>query len=107
MPTWARTAHTRLMGFRFRRRMKLFPGVFINVGKSGLSTSVGGPGATVNIGHGKTTSTVGLPGTGLSYRETTTATSTPTNSSLSGAARVLGWLVVMFVGAAIVILVGG
>lgn len=61
------------MGFRFRRRTRLFPGVSINWSKNGLSSiSVGGPGATVNIPisrAGGTRSTVGLPGTGLSWSE--------------------------------------
>ena len=59
------------MGFRFRKRTRLFPGVNINWSKNGLSSiSLGGPGATVNIPvarSGGTRSTVGLPGTGLSY----------------------------------------
>lgn len=60
-----------LMGFRFRRRTKILPGLYINWSKNGLSSlSVGGPGATINLPvarEGGTRSTVGLPGTGLSY----------------------------------------
>jgi Protein of unknown function (DUF4236) len=38
------------MGFlRFRRSIKLFPGVKINLSKTGVSTSIGRPGATVNL----------------------------------------------------------
>ena len=55
------------MGFRFRKSIKIFPGIRINLSKSGISTSVGVPGATVNIKGNKTTTTVGLPGTGVSY----------------------------------------
>ena len=85
------------MGFRFRRRIKLFPGLWLNVSKSGISTSVGGHGATVNFGKGKTTTTVGLPGTGMSYREVTPATSS--GSSVLGMAILLV-LVLALVGAA-------
>ena len=56
------------MGFRFRKSIKIFPGIRINLSKSGISTSVGVPGATVNIKGNKTTTTAGLPGTGVSYR---------------------------------------
>jgi len=59
------------MGFRFRRRIRLLPGVRINLSKSGVSTSIGGRGAWLTFGRRGTRATVGLPGTGLSY--TTTA----------------------------------
>ncbi|RFO94800.1 DUF4236 domain-containing protein [Rhodoferax lacus] len=55
------------MSFRFRKTIKLFPGVKINLSQSGISTSIGVPGATVNIGKNGTRTTVGLPGTGISY----------------------------------------
>lgn len=56
------------MGFRFRRSIKILPGVRVNLSKSGISTSRV-PGATVNIGTRGTKATVGLPGTGFSYSE--------------------------------------
>jgi hypothetical protein len=59
------------MGFRFFRRIKIVPGVTLNVSKSGVSTSLGGKGAHVTIGHGRTRSTVGIPGTGMSYTDVT------------------------------------
>lgn len=56
------------MGFRFRKTIKILPGVKINVSKSGFSTSIGGPGATINVKRGrKTKTTIGIPGTGLSH----------------------------------------
>jgi hypothetical protein len=57
------------MGFRFRKTIKLFPGVKLNFSKSGVSTSIGGPGATINISKHGTRGTVGIPGTGVSYSE--------------------------------------
>lgn len=57
------------MGFRFRRSIKIAPGIRLNVSKSGLSASVGRPGATVNISNRGTRATVGIPGTGISYSE--------------------------------------
>jgi len=32
------------MGFRFRKRIKLFPGLWPNAGKRGISASIGGQG---------------------------------------------------------------
>jgi hypothetical protein len=56
------------MGFRFRKSIKIAPGVRINLSKKGISSlSVGKPGATVNVGKKGTRGTVGIPGSGLSY----------------------------------------
>jgi hypothetical protein len=57
------------MGFRFRKTIKLFPGLKINLSKSGVSTSIGGPGTTLNISNHGTRGTVSIPGTGISYSE--------------------------------------
>ena len=57
------------MGFRFQKRISIFPGVRINLSKTGVSGSLGGHGATVNMGaDGKPNVTLGIPGTGMSYR---------------------------------------
>jgi hypothetical protein len=55
------------MGFRFYRRFRIFPGLRLNLSRSGISTSVGRRGAWFTFGHGKTRETVSLPGSGLSY----------------------------------------
>ncbi|MGR5208316.1 DUF4236 domain-containing protein [Vibrio sp. PNB23_22_7] len=57
------------MGFKFRKRIKIAPGLHVNVSKSGVSTSIGKPGATVNIGKKGVKATVGIPGSGLSYSQ--------------------------------------
>jgi hypothetical protein len=59
------------MGFRFRRRLRIFPGLYLNVSKSGATTSIGGRGATLNLSKRGTRTTVGLPGSGLSWRSPT------------------------------------
>ncbi|WP_407933078.1 DUF4236 domain-containing protein, partial [Herbiconiux daphne] len=41
------------MGFRFRKSVKIMPGVRLNFSKSGMSTSIGGKGATMNFKNGK------------------------------------------------------
>ena len=52
--------------FRFRRSIRIAPGIRLNIGKRGLSTSLGGRGAHVTVGR-HTRTTVSAPGTGLSY----------------------------------------
>ncbi|HIE8936341.1 TPA: DUF4236 domain-containing protein [Klebsiella quasipneumoniae subsp. similipneumoniae] len=55
------------MGFRFRKRIRIAPGLAINISKSGVSTSIGPKGATTNISGRGIKTTVGIPGSGLSY----------------------------------------
>lgn len=55
------------MGFRFRKQIKVVPGVKLNLSKSGVSTSIGKAGATVNVGKNGIKTTVGIPGSGMSY----------------------------------------
>ena len=59
------------MGFRFRRRVRILPGLSLNISKSGISTSVGRRGATLNISKRGTKTTIGLPGSGLSWQSPT------------------------------------
>src|SRR5487761_1958636 len=54
-----------MMGFRFYRRVHLFPGLSVNLSRSGPSLSVGVRGAHVTFGHRGVTRTVGIPGSGL------------------------------------------
>lgn len=56
------------MGWRFRKRINIAPGVNINLSKSGVSTTIGKKGASVNIGKNGTYLNTGLPGTGLYNR---------------------------------------
>ena len=58
------------MGLRFQRRIKVLPGVRINLSKSGVGLSVGGRGAHIGIdSRGRRYTSVGLPGTSVSSRE--------------------------------------
>lgn len=57
------------MGIRFRKSIKLFPGVRLNFGSRGMSVSAGVRGARVTVGR-KTTVSAGIPGTGLSASAT-------------------------------------
>jgi len=55
---------------RFQKRIKILPGISINLSKSGASTSIGPRGAKVTLGHGKQRTTISAPGTGISHTET-------------------------------------
>ncbi len=53
--------------FRFYRRVNIFPGLSVNLSKSGPSLSVGFRGAHVTVGRKGIRKTVGIPGTGIYY----------------------------------------
>lgn len=55
------------VSFRFRKSVKIAPGVKFNLSKSGGSLSLGGKGITANISSRGVRSTYSLPGTGISY----------------------------------------
>lgn len=55
------------MSLNFRRRVKIAPGINLNLSKSGLSLNLGVPGFNTTLGKNRK-STIGLPGTGLSYQ---------------------------------------
>lgn len=64
------------MGLRFRRRIKIAPGIHVNIGKKRASISLGRSGATLNVGGKQGPRvTVGIPGTGLSYTANLSGTS--------------------------------
>ncbi|TJY34074.1 DUF4236 domain-containing protein [Pontimicrobium aquaticum] len=53
---------------RYRNRIKVAPGLNINLSKSGISTTIGPRGANVNIGKSGAYLNTGIPGTGLYNR---------------------------------------
>jgi hypothetical protein len=57
------------MGLRFRRSIKLLPGIRVNFGLSRASLSIGRRGLTYNIGSKGSRVTVGIPGSGISYTQ--------------------------------------
>ncbi len=57
------------MGWRYRKRIKIAPGIHLNISKSGISTTIGPRGASVNIGPNGTYVNTGIPGTGLYNRQ--------------------------------------
>ncbi len=57
------------MALKFRRRQKLFPGIYLNFSSKGVSTTIGIKGLNVNIGKKGAYLNSGLPGTGLYDRK--------------------------------------
>ncbi|MFQ5741146.1 MAG: DUF4236 domain-containing protein [Acidobacteriota bacterium] len=72
------------MSFRFWRRIRIAPGVTLNLSKSSGSLSFGPRGAKLTVGPRGSRATLGIPGTGLFY--TTTA---PNRSARRASAPVL------------------
>jgi hypothetical protein len=57
------------MAWSFRRRIKIIPGIHLNLSKSGISTSIGVRGASVTLGKSGTYLNTGIPGTGIYQRQ--------------------------------------
>jgi Protein of unknown function (DUF4236) len=57
------------MSIRFWRRVRIIPGMRVNLSKSGASLSVGRRGAWITVGPRGRRATLGLPGTGLRWTE--------------------------------------
>ena len=79
------------MGLRFRRSVKILPGVRINFSKSGVSTTIGPKGASINIGKNGTYLNTGIPGTGLYMREKIGEGKTTTRQTGSFSGRSKGY----------------
>ena len=71
------------MGLRLFRRIKIAPGISLNLSKSGLSASAGVRGARVTLGPRGVRRTVGVPGTGISYTDSSSTSSRPRRSRSS------------------------
>lgn len=57
------------MAWRYRKRIKIIPGVHLNLSRSGISTSIGVRGASVTLGKDGTYLNTGIPGTGIYQRQ--------------------------------------
>jgi len=55
------------MGLRYRKRIRVTPGLGVNLSRRGASVSVGPRGAKLNVGRRGAFVTLSLLGTGLSY----------------------------------------
>ena len=73
------------MGLRFRKSIKIAPGVKINLNKKSTSVTFGGKGVHYTASStGKKTASVGIPGTGISYTQTTGQSSKQKKTSEGG-----------------------
>ncbi len=84
------------MGFRYRRRVRLAPGLRLNLSKSGVGFSIGRRGMWLTKrADGGRQATVGLPGSGLSYttrrRGQSTRTGTPMTKRRNNRSPGLVW----------------
>lgn len=70
------------MGFRFKKSIKIAPGIKLNIGKKSIGMSVGSKfgGISVNSRNG-TTSRISIPGTGISYTTKNKICSKPAKKS--------------------------
>jgi AAA+ superfamily predicted ATPase len=57
------------MSIRFKQRIKVLPGIYLNVGKNGITTTIGPRGANINIGPNGTYLNTSIPDSGISYRQ--------------------------------------
>lgn len=56
------------MGLRFRKSLKIAPGVRLNIGNKSTGISIGGKGLRYSVNsRGRASTTIGIPGSGLSY----------------------------------------
>lgn len=98
------------MGLRLRKRIKIVPGISLNLSKSGVSASIGRPGATLNVGGPKGSRlTVGIPGSGISYSEQLSTATKQERSApgMSFGALLLWGFALLFVGLVLYGIVSG
>ncbi|HXA64254.1 MAG TPA: DUF4236 domain-containing protein [Bryobacteraceae bacterium] len=68
----------RFHGLRFQRRIRVLPGVHVNLSLSGIGVTVGPRGLHAGVtARGQRYVSAGLPGTGLSVRQYSPVNSSP------------------------------
>ena len=100
--------------FRFYRRMSIFPGLSVNVSKSGPSLTFGMRGAHMTVGPRGVRKTLGIPGTGIYYTSQSglhtgvhsAHTDTPISPAAQSAAHNVASLVALMVLVGAVLLIG-
>jgi hypothetical protein len=94
--------------FRFRKSVRIAPGLRFNIGKKSIGISAGVPGARYSINSsGRRTRSIGIPGSGISYRAQSSASPGVANVAPKGSpgiaiasptrltASLVGWLTVL------------
>lgn len=70
------------MGFRFRKSVKIAPGIKLNFNKKSIGVTAGTRGAHYSVNSkGTRTTSVGIPGSGISYTKSTNKTNKSANTS--------------------------
>ena len=83
------------MGWRFRKSVRILPGVRLNFGKGGLTSStIGGRWFKTNVGGRGVKHTVSVPGTGVSY-QTDTGPAAPATRRTGSRPNGGSWLLVL------------
>jgi hypothetical protein len=77
------------MPFRFHKSFKIFPGVRVNLSKSGIGVSEGIGPVHVSEGPRGTRETVSIPGTGLSFYEQQSA------KKKKGCLGIVAWMMLL------------
>lgn len=85
------------MAIRYRKTIKLAPGLKLNISKSGFSASAGVNGLTANLSKRGTRTTVGLPGAGLSASKLHKPRASSKQASVSGRTVALVCVAVVFI----------
>ena len=68
------------MGWRFRKRIKILPGIYLNVSKSGLGLNVGPKGSNITFSSKGTYLNTGIPGSGIYRRDRISKSSSPADN---------------------------
>lgn len=71
------------MAWNLRRRKKIAPGVYINMSKKGISTTIGPKGASMTFGPNGTYLNTSIPGTGMYNRRKISSNSSKNNISFT------------------------
>lgn len=77
------------MAWNYRKRIKIAPGIHLNLSKGGVSTSIGPKGAKISIGENGTYLNTSIPGTGL-YSRQKVARHTNNNSTNTKGGQIKG-----------------
>jgi hypothetical protein len=94
----------RPMGLRFRRSIKVMPGVHLNLSGSGLGLSVGPRGLRAGLdAKGRRYVSAGIPGTGLSSRHYVSQADAPTGQQPTAGSQAGALIVFAIIGGAAVL----
>lgn len=71
------------MAWSYRKRIKIIPGVNLNLSKKGISTTIGVRGASINLGNNGVYANLGIPDTGIYSRRKISRKNPVSSNSLS------------------------